>query len=156
MPFNPYLLSQGTGLSFPSLSTMMFSENAGDLGSGWGKGKKQKTALWSQCGCFFFSDLKPLLEEVGLDGIKVTFGCRFIVGSQTNSATYGYWIHLHTPSALMGSFPRNSWYLLLFFLSLSKHAFPKTSGSSTFGASSLFLQSTALFYVTVCPTSMLT
>lgn len=54
MPFNPYLLSQGTGLSFPSLSTMMFSENPGDLGSGWEKGKKQKTALWSQCGCFFF------------------------------------------------------------------------------------------------------
>lgn len=65
MPFNTYLLSQGTGLSFPCLSTMMFSENLGDLGSVWGKGRKQKTALWAQR-LIFSSDLKPLLEEVGL------------------------------------------------------------------------------------------
>lgn len=151
MPFNPRSSLPGhrTLLSLPLHHDVLREPRR--LGIRLGEGKETEDCQWAQ---------SPLTSNHSSRRWTIRHQghlmAGFVAGSQTNSATYGYWIHRHNPSALMGSFPRNSLYLLLFFLSLSKHAFPKTSGSSTFGASSLFLPSSALFYVTVCPTSMLT
>lgn len=148
---------------------MIFSENPGDLGSGWGKGRRHRKLPWGPSAAAFLTGKRLACSFLkGLNFCQRRWSLIHLVSnhslwgwtkrhqghfqfpssstcSQTNSATYGRWTHLHTPSAFLGSLPSNNLYLLFFFLALSKHAFPKTLGSPTFGASFLFLRSSTPF-----------
>lgn len=139
---------------------MIFSENPGDLGSCRGKGRRHRKLPWGPSAAAFLTGKRLACSFLkGLNFCQRRWSLIHLVSnhslwgwtkrhqghfqfpssstcSQTNSATYGRWTHLHTPSAFLGSFPSNNLYLLFFFLALSKHAFPKTLGSPTFGASS--------------------